>query len=205
MDDKKYSSPRGRAEAFTGTLGIHLPILLAPWLERALPHCRLPLLMQEALGACGTLLMEPEAINAWSANFRRQSQGVFQLNLWIPEPVPVRDFELEKQQRENLAAWGSPVPAGLRSIMPAMIAAAPKAISSIMGLYSPNFIAELKARGILWFAKATTVAETRAAEAAGADAIIAQGTEAGGTSRSLPRRLGRTSDGGPDGALAADG
>jgi nitronate monooxygenase len=48
------------------------------------------------LGACGTLSMEPEAIRAWSAEFRRQSQGEFQLNLWIPEPVSVRDFELEK-------------------------------------------------------------------------------------------------------------
>jgi hypothetical protein len=30
MGDKKYSSPRGRVEAFTETLGIRLPILLAP-------------------------------------------------------------------------------------------------------------------------------------------------------------------------------
>jgi nitronate monooxygenase len=43
-----------------------------------------------------------------------------------------------------------------------------------------TFISELKARGILWFAAATSVAEARAAEAAGADAIIAQGMEAGG-------------------------
>ena len=42
------------------------------------------------LGACGTLLVEPEAIKACSAEFRRQSQGEFQLNLWIPEPVSVR-------------------------------------------------------------------------------------------------------------------
>ncbi len=38
----------------------------------------------------------------------------------------------------------------------------------------------MKARGILWFATATTAAEASAAEAAGADAIIAQGMEAGG-------------------------
>jgi nitronate monooxygenase len=39
---------------------------------------------------------------------------------------------------------------------------------------------ELKARGMAWFATATTVAEARSAEAAGADAIVAQGMEAGG-------------------------
>jgi nitronate monooxygenase len=61
-----------------------------------------------------------------------------------------------------------------------MLAAKPRVISSIMGLYAAEFVAEMKARGILWFATATTVDEARAAEAAGADAIIAQGMEAGG-------------------------
>jgi nitronate monooxygenase len=49
-----------------------------------------------------------------------------------------------------------------------------------MGLYSAEMAAEMKSRRILWFATATTVDEARAAEAAGADAIIAQGMEAGG-------------------------
>jgi nitronate monooxygenase len=61
-----------------------------------------------------------------------------------------------------------------------MIAAAPQVVSSIMGLFPENTVAELKARGIAWFACATTVAEARAAEAAGADAVVAQGFEAGG-------------------------
>jgi nitronate monooxygenase len=61
-----------------------------------------------------------------------------------------------------------------------MLDARPTAISSIMGVYAPGFVAEMKARGILWFATATTVAEAKAAEAAGADAIVAQGMEAGG-------------------------
>jgi len=38
----------------------------------------------------------------------------------------------------------------------------------------------LKARGIAWFAAATTLAEARIARDAGADAIVAQGYEAGG-------------------------
>lgn len=62
----------------------------------------------------------------------------------------------------------------------AMLTAAPKVIASIMGLYAPAFISELKARGILRFATATTVVEAKAAEEAGADAIVAQGMEAGG-------------------------
>jgi nitronate monooxygenase len=49
-----------------------------------------------------------------------------------------------------------------------------------MGLYPPSFVAELKSRRISWFATATTVAEAKEAEAAGADVIVAQGMEAGG-------------------------
>jgi nitronate monooxygenase len=100
----------------------------------------------------------------------------------------MRDVELEQRQREYLVAWGPPVPQEAGDAVPpdfeaqcqAMLAAAPKAISSIMGLYAPAFVAELKAREILWLATVTTVAEARAAEAAGADVIVAQGMEAGG-------------------------
>jgi nitronate monooxygenase len=49
-----------------------------------------------------------------------------------------------------------------------------------MGLYPADFVARMKARGVKWFAAATTVQEAKAAEAAGADAIVAQGMEAGG-------------------------
>ena len=48
------------------------------------------------------------------------------------------------------------------------------------GIVSAGFVAELKSRRISWFATATTVAEAKEAEAAGADVIIAQGMEAGG-------------------------
>jgi len=140
------------------------------------------------LGACGALLMKPDEIAAWCAEFRLHSKGEFQLNLWIPGSPPNRDLHREERQREFLAKWGPEVPldAG-NSVLPdfaaqcqAMLDAQPKVISSIMGLYSPAFVAEMKACGILWFATATTVAEARAAEGAGADAIIAQGMEAGG-------------------------
>ena len=62
----------------------------------------------------------------------------------------------------------------------ALIEAAPAVASSIMGLFPPEIVARLKARGIAWICNATTVAEARAAEAAGADAVVAQGAEAGG-------------------------
>ena len=44
----------------------------------------------------------------------------------------------------------------------AMLAAGPKIISSIMGLYPPDYVRKMKERGILWFATATTVEIGRA-------------------------------------------
>ena len=100
------------------------------------------------MGACGALLMKPEEIAAWCADFRAQSQGEFQINLWIPGPPPKRDAELERRQREYLAQWGPEVPeSAAEGVLPdfdaqcqAMLEARPKAISSIMGLYAPEFV-----------------------------------------------------------------
>lgn len=188
MSEKKPSSPRERAESFAARMAIRLPILLAPMAGACLPSLSIAVANAGGLGACGALLMKPDEILAWASEFRQGSSGEFQINLWIPDPPPVRDFELEKRERDFLATWGPPVPpeAGdarlpdFAAQCQAMLAAAPKVISSIMGVYPPAFVSELKAKGILWFANATTVDEAIAAEAAGADAIVAQGMEAGG-------------------------
>src|SRR5918992_1338428 len=50
----------------------------------------------------------------------------------------------------------------------------------VMGVFPADYVRRLKAKNIAWFACATTLSEARAAEEAGADAIVAQGFEAGG-------------------------
>jgi nitronate monooxygenase len=61
-----------------------------------------------------------------------------------------------------------------------MLLAKPQVISSIMGVYSSDYVRRLKQQGVAWFANVTTVEEAVRAEAAGADVIVAQGAEAGG-------------------------
>lgn len=185
---KSLKGAVARTEEFAGRLGIRIPILLAPMAGACPTSLSAAVANAGGMGACGALLMKPEEIAAWCADFRKQSKGEFQINLWIPGPAPKRDPELERRQREYLAQWGPEVPeSAAEGVLPdfdaqcqAMLEARPKAISSIMGLYAPRFVREMRSRGILWFATATTVAEARAAEVAGADAIIAQGAEAGG-------------------------
>ena len=62
----------------------------------------------------------------------------------------------------------------------ALLSAKPPIVSSVMGVFPSQFVARLKRAGIAWFASVSTVAEAQAAEAAGADAIVAQGMEAAG-------------------------
>lgn len=188
MSWQRHLAPHDRANEFTSWLGIRMPILLAPMAGACPTSLSIAVANAGGMGACGAALMPPEEIAAWCADFRKQSSGAFQINLWTPDPAPARNPEEERKQREFLAQWGPAVAAEAgESVLPefeaqlrAVLEARPKAISSIMGLYPASFVKELKTHGIPWFATATTVAEARAAAAAGADAIVAQGMEAGG-------------------------
>jgi len=141
-----------------------------------------------SMGALGALISEPDAIRGWVQEFRSNSSGPLQLNTWVPDPAPFRDAAAEARIRAFLAAWGPVVPAGAGEVVPldfraqceAFIELRPTVVSSIMGLFPPELVAGFKTKGIAWFATATTLAEARAAQTAGADAIIAQGYEAGG-------------------------
>ena len=181
-------TPRSRAAEFCRRFGLRFPILQAPMAGACPPGLAGAVANAGGMGGMGALLATPAEIGAWAAQFRAGSNGAVQINLWIPDPPPGRDAAAEARLRGFLGGWGPPVPADAAEARPpdfaaqcaALLAAAPPVVSSIMGLYPPDFVAALKARGIAWFACATTLAEAQAAVAAGADAIIAQGAEAGG-------------------------
>ncbi|MBW8860818.1 MAG: nitronate monooxygenase [Acidobacteria bacterium] len=177
-----------RAQAFCARYGLQVPILLAPMAGACPASLSIAVANAGGMGAMGALLSPPPAIRDWVAEFRSSSRGPFQLNLWIPDPAPVRDAAAESRVRDFLARWGPAVPPSAADIaLPdfaaqcdALVDIAPTAVSSIMGVYPPSVVDRLKARGIWWFATATTLAEAQRARTAGADAIVAQGYEAGG-------------------------
>jgi nitronate monooxygenase len=141
-----------------------------------------------SMGAMGAVLSPVEEIGRWMGAFRSASAGPAQINLWIPDAPPLRDAVGEAASRTFLARWGPEVPASAADATPAdfdaqfaaLLAARPRVASTIMGVLSARHVAQLKHAGIAWIACATTLAEARAAQAAGADAVVAQGFEAGG-------------------------
>jgi nitronate monooxygenase len=177
-----------RASVFCETFNLRVPLLMAPMGSASPASLAIAVANAGGLGGCGAVAMQPDAIRAWASDVRAGTNGGFQLNLWIPDPSPKRDMVAEDAVRQFLKDWGPEVAreAGdftlpdFAAQCDAMLEAGPPIISSIMGLYSDHFVTRMKAKGIKWFATATTVAEAKSAEDAGADVIIAQGMEAGG-------------------------
>ena len=180
--------PHERSTRFCAEYGLTAPILLAPMAGACPVSLSIAIAEAGGMGAMGALMTEPTGIRDWVREFRASSRAPFQLNVWIPDAAPLRDAEAEARVRAFLASWGPAVPATAGDARPpdfraqceTFLEMAPTAVSSIMGLFPPEFVRRLKEKGIRWFATATTLAEAQQAEAAGADAIIAQGFEAGG-------------------------
>ncbi len=181
-------TPRQRADEFRRRFELGIPILQAPMAGACPPSLAVAVGRAGGMGGMGAVLDQPGAIAGWAREVRQGSNGAFQINLWVPDPPPARDAANEGRVRDFLGRWGPEVPAAAGDATPpdfaaqcqALLDAGPAVVSSIMGVYPPEFVAELKARGIAWFANATTVREAVQAEAAGADVIVAQGFEAGG-------------------------
>lgn len=178
----------GRTGAFCARFGVRVPVLMAPMAGACPPRLAAAVANAGGMGACGALPLDADGIGAWAREVRGRSNGAFQMNLWVPDPAPVRDTAHEAEVRAFLGAWGPEVRAEAGDAGPldfaaqceAVLAAGPAAVSSIMGVFPAGFVARLKTQGIAWFATVTTVAEAQAAEAAGADVVVAQGMEAGG-------------------------
>ena len=180
---------RDRVRSFCDGFGLRAPILLAPLAGACPPELSAAVAGAGGMGAMGALVHSPDEIRDWAARFRALGDGPFQLNTWVPDPPAERDAASEARLRAFLGQWGpevaaaaavSGVPPDFTAQCEAFLDVAPTAVSSIMGLFPAGVVERLKARRIAWFATATTLAEALEAQSAGADAVIAQGVEAGG-------------------------
>ncbi|WP_366554952.1 NAD(P)H-dependent flavin oxidoreductase [Aquibaculum sediminis] len=176
-----------RTQAFCAAFGLDIPLLMAPMAGSSPPALAAAVAEAGGMGACGALALDPAGIADWVARFRQMSGGSLQINLWAPDEPRPRDAGVEAAQADFLAGFGPrpEVPEGpllqdFDAQFEALLAAQPQAASSIMGLFRPDQVERLKSAGIKWIATATSLGEALEAEAAGADAVIAQGAEAGG-------------------------
>src|SRR5437763_2189742 len=99
-----------RARAFCGRYGLKVPILLAPMAGACPAGLSAAVANAGGMGALGALLTTPDGIREWVRDFRKRSGGALQVNVWIPDPKPMREAELEGRVRAFLAGWGPEVP-----------------------------------------------------------------------------------------------
>lgn len=182
------SAVASRVEAFCQRFGVTLPVLLAPMAGACPVPLSAALANAGSMGAMGAVLSQAQDIGTWMESFKAQSGGPAQVNLWVPDAAAWRDPAAEAASRAFLAQWGPEVPASAADGGPAdfdaqfaaVLAARPAVLSTIMGVLPDDKVQQLKDAGIAWIACATTLGEARTAQAAGADAVVAQGFEAGG-------------------------
>jgi nitronate monooxygenase len=143
------------------------------------------------LGGLGMWNRTAEQAARRIAGFRQQSGGSVNINypIW---PDPRSDPGTTEAMRQHLQsqydAFGlgaAPEPQGqVSDVGPDHVAllldTKPEVVSFHFGLPEPEVVQALKVAGVFLMSSATTVREARMLEAAGMDAIIAQGTEAGG-------------------------
>src|SRR3954471_5793814 len=131
-----------RTNSFCSHYGLRVPILLAPMAGASAPSLSIAVANAGGLASCGALLMQPKEIEGWVTEVRAGTNGPFQLNLWIPDPAPKRDPDHEARVRDFLAGWGPAVPPDAGDAVPpdfdtqceALLAAGPRAVSSVMGV-----------------------------------------------------------------------
>ena len=182
-----FSSPLLRSESFAKQFDGTCPILLAPMAGVSGIALSAAVIEADGVGGCGAVNMTPAQIKAWAGDLRARVAGPFQINLWVPGAPHSHDQEAEEKQRAFLRKWGPEPYSWDSAVLPdfeaqcrAILEARPKVASSMMGLFAPQFVEQLNAAGIAWWATVTTVAEARLAADAGADALIVQDLEAAG-------------------------
>jgi nitronate monooxygenase len=176
----------------TGILGVDVPILLGPF--GGLSSVALTAAVSElgGLGGFGLYGYSPERIHETIGKLRDTTSRPFAVNVWLPtgdEVVPSRvDLPRFIDALAPLyAEVGIDPPAVPDAFLPdsaaqldAVIDAAPAVLSVVFGVPSRELLDRARARGIRVVGTATTVAEAVALDAAGVDAIVASGAEAGG-------------------------
>ena len=172
--------------------GTELPIIQAPMAGVQASALAVAVCNAGGLGSLPAALLSPDSLKSELAAIRAQTRQPLNLNFFCHSP-PTPSEEREAAWRAALAPYYREY-----DIDPAGIAAGPgrnpfsaeaialveefkpAVVSFHFGLPAPELVSRLKATGASIISSATTVDEALWLESRGADAIIAQGLEAGG-------------------------
>ncbi|SFH74369.1 NAD(P)H-dependent flavin oxidoreductase [Planctomicrobium piriforme] len=174
-------------------LEIELPIIQAPMAGISTPEMAAAVSNAGGLGSIGVGAVNAEATRQMIVAVRSLTDRPFQVNVFCHRPA-IADVAREQawlaRLQPEFARFAASPPFLLTEIyrsfltdddkLAVLLEERPAVVSFHFGLPSQERIDALRRAGITLFATATNLAEGKAIEAAGIDAIVAQGYEAGG-------------------------
>jgi len=174
-------------------LGIELPIVQAPMAGVSTPEMAAAVSDAGALGSIGVATVDAESTRQMIMAVRSRTDRPFNVNVFCHRPA-VADAPREAAWLARLgsefARYGAMPPIRLTEIyqsflvddakLAVLLAERPAIVSFHFGLPARERIEALRTAGIRLFATATNLNEGKAIAAAGIDAVVAQGYEAGG-------------------------
>jgi nitronate monooxygenase len=186
-----------RATELLDRLQLRLPLIQAPMAGCSTPAMAAAASDAGALGSLGVGATNAAGAAALIRSARELSKrlgsGALNINVFCHQPaVANRAVESAwiERLRPELERFGAPVPVGLTEIYKSFIVdeemlqlflqARPEVVSFHFGLPRADCLEALRKAGCVLIASATSLAEAQVAVAAGVDAVIAQGYEAGG-------------------------
>ena len=174
-------------------IALSLPIIQAPMAGVSTPDMAAAVSNAGGLGSIAVGATDAAGARTMIAQVRARTDRPFNVNLFVhrtARPDPAREAAWLAWLAPQFAAFGAAPPPALRTIYrsfaddPDMLAllleVAPPVVSFHFGLPNAAAIVALKQRGIVLLATATCGDEAERIAAAGIDAIVAQGIEAGG-------------------------
>jgi nitronate monooxygenase len=180
---------------FTERFGLEHPIVQGPF-GGGNSSVALVVAVSEAgaLGSLGAVNLSPDEIRDTVGAIHARTRRPFNINLWLPvagqDDAAVSAADVARsvaRVADGLRALGLPTPAmperfawSFDALIGPLLDAAPPVVSFVMGVPDRAVIRDAARRGIRTIGTATTVDEAVAIEAAGIDAVVASGADAGG-------------------------
>ena len=176
--------------ALTERLGLTHPIVQAPLAGGGdTPALVAAVAEAGALGFIGAAYLTPAQIAESAGAVRARTRRPFGISLFapLPPPAPADPARALARVAPYYAELGLEPPAApalaadtFETQLAAALASGAAVFSFTFGVLPPAAIGAIKARGMLLLGTATTVEEAVALERAGVDAVVTQGSEAGG-------------------------
>ena len=173
--------------------GVELPIIQAPMAGVSSPAMAAAVSEAGALGSIGVGATDADGARAMIAAVRERTARPFNVNLFCHRPAVANDSVEDAwidRFGDLFAEYGAAPPDHLSEIYQSfvtddamlrmLVAERPAVASFHFGLPPADAIAALRNAGIALLASATSLDEARVIAAAGIDAVVAQGWEAGG-------------------------